>query len=638
MSMSMSMSAGRPSQRKAALAAALLPHQKKVFEHIQQDTTNTRLLVVHTPGSGKTYTALFTALANLIDKCVSHVHIVTPNQLLQTHFRQLLATQKLPELVPARATPNVTFGTYATLYRQMGALPHGTFLLLDEAHNLVTATETYDALWVALHTPTPRIKKCMLLTATPIVDTHTELHRLMDLLLPADQQGVGEQWKGYASVFDAPCSHVRVAYAHSATAGPRGWEYAYSAERYGYVDLPLHPSAYGKYAEQAAMATEIAFYTPLVHASVDRNKLDAVAQDVVAHAQCKFFVACGFIDRCYALAEQLVGLHTGVRVFVATSRNTTPENRDILADFNRREGAAVLIASRIMNEGITLKGVTRIHVLSPFWNHSRTEQTVSRAVRYDSHAPSVDQVFVHIYRAIPNPTPGAVHARLAATGGSIDAYMTAVADGKRTRNARELTLLARTALETCPPPAAAAAAVVRVTVPPIDTYGAHGLVPCVYDPQCQSHRLAPAPAPSSPDLAAKQAAAADVAAAWHADLFFGADRQVYIAHPQMAFERVHTSDGGEVWVRIVGQARFDATCRPLLEERFPAGCYMVNGQFYDLESPTLYRSAGRTLASMRVSHLRAICSRLGLDATGEGAAMARRIAAAVTRIVIKERE
>ena len=46
----------------------------------------------------------------------------------------------------------------------------------------------------------------------------------------------------------------------------------------------------------------------------------------------------------------------------------------------------ILIGSPLMAEGITLKNVRQVHLLEPFWNMTRVEQIIGRAIRNYSHA------------------------------------------------------------------------------------------------------------------------------------------------------------------------------------------------------------------------------------------------------------
>lgn len=66
----------------------------------------------------------------------------------------------------------------------------------------------------------------------------------------------------------------------------------------------------------------------------------------------------------------------------------------------------IIVGSPVMSEGITLKRVRQVHILEPYWNLSRVEQVIGRAIRNYSHydLPKHQQnVEVYKYVSIYNP-------------------------------------------------------------------------------------------------------------------------------------------------------------------------------------------------------------------------------------------
>jgi superfamily II DNA or RNA helicase len=45
----------------------------------------------------------------------------------------------------------------------------------------------------------------------------------------------------------------------------------------------------------------------------------------------------------------------------------------------------VIIGTSVLSEGFTLKNILNIHILTPFWNFARIEQTIARGIRFASH-------------------------------------------------------------------------------------------------------------------------------------------------------------------------------------------------------------------------------------------------------------
>ena len=81
----------------------------------------------------------------------------------------------------------------------------------------------------------------------------------------------------------------------------------------------------------------------------------------------------------------------GLRYALLTSAVATDNQISSLIErFNRPDNMNgeiinVVIGSKIISEGVTFKNVQDVHVLSPHWNYTVTEQALSRAIRAFSH-------------------------------------------------------------------------------------------------------------------------------------------------------------------------------------------------------------------------------------------------------------
>lgn len=114
-----------------------------------------------------------------------------------------------------------------------------------------------------------------------------------------------------------------------------------------------------------------------------------------------FVRACG-IDTFAHLLEQRIGYSQftdnvqlsdtrmdGKR-FAIFRTGAPKDNTRILEVFNsyeNRDGKLikVILGSPAMKEGVTLLRVSQVHLLDPYWNHSREEQVIGRAIRFCSH-------------------------------------------------------------------------------------------------------------------------------------------------------------------------------------------------------------------------------------------------------------
>jgi hypothetical protein len=103
------------------------------------------------------------------------------------------------------------------------------------------------------------------------------------------------------------------------------------------------------------------------------------------------FAYCDLVEGSGAiLLSKLLEL-LGIKNAIITNQTTTPRQiRNIIDSFNspenmKGEKIQVIVGSKIISEGISLKNVRDIYILTPFWNYSETEQAIARGIRLFSH-------------------------------------------------------------------------------------------------------------------------------------------------------------------------------------------------------------------------------------------------------------
>lgn len=107
---------------------------------------------------------------------------------------------------------------------------------------------------------------------------------------------------------------------------------------------------------------------------------------------------------------------TGAKYAIITGDNPITNTERLLAMFNSKENSEgkilrVIIGSRVIGEGTNLLNVRQIHILTPFWNNSMTEQAIGRGIRAFSHDDlPKDQRYVKIYRHAALPSNSTVES------------------------------------------------------------------------------------------------------------------------------------------------------------------------------------------------------------------------------------
>lgn len=81
---------------------------------------------------------------------------------------------------------------------------------------------------------------------------------------------------------------------------------------------------------------------------------------------------------------------TGKSFVVFDDKISGEQKEKIRKIFNSQENSngsiiKIIVGSPVMSEGITLKRVRQVHILEPYWNLSRVEQVIGRAIRNYSH-------------------------------------------------------------------------------------------------------------------------------------------------------------------------------------------------------------------------------------------------------------
>jgi superfamily II DNA or RNA helicase len=130
-------------------------------------------------------------------------------------------------------------------------------------------------------------------------------------------------------------------------------------------------------------------------------------------------------------------LSVGKRYSIITNKTaTTAQTRSILKTFNTPKNMngdyiSVIIGSRVIGEGFSLKNIQDIHILTPHWNYSETDQAIARGLRLFSHSDLENKGIIPIikiyqYVAIPTGTGSS----LSILNDSIDYKMYLISEDK----------------------------------------------------------------------------------------------------------------------------------------------------------------------------------------------------------------
>lgn len=149
----------------------------------------------------------------------------------------------------------------------------------------------------------------------------------------------------------------------------------------------------------------------------------------------------------FSLLLELLGFHKwkpgdqpnpSIRRYVSITAATMSSHylTSVLDSFNHPRNKygdvlQIIVGSHLIGEGINLKNVRQIHILTPHWNNSETEQAIGRGIRNFSHDDlPVNERYVKIFKYM-SVVNASLNQRYEAKGVvSIDAYMYKTSEDK----------------------------------------------------------------------------------------------------------------------------------------------------------------------------------------------------------------
>lgn len=145
-------------------------------------------------------------------------------------------------------------------------------------------------------------------------------------------------------------------------------------------------------------------------------------ENILTNPREKVFIYCEFVDGSGAILLGLILKHFGyiqatgrettkaLRYVIVTNKTSSPrEIRRIIDQYNSHrnkdgEIVSIIIGSKVIAEGYTLKSVSKEVILTPHWNYSETSQVIARGWRVGSHSMSPDISHIEIYHMVSFPT------------------------------------------------------------------------------------------------------------------------------------------------------------------------------------------------------------------------------------------
>jgi superfamily II DNA or RNA helicase len=122
------------------------------------------------------------------------------------------------------------------------------------------------------------------------------------------------------------------------------------------------------------------------------SKYHQTISQILAHPNQNCFVYNELVEGSGSILFGKLLDFFGISNEVITTKTTESSSKinRIISTFNKvdnKNGAnlRVIVGSSVIGEGFTLNNVQQIHILTPYWNYSETEQAIARGIRLNSH-------------------------------------------------------------------------------------------------------------------------------------------------------------------------------------------------------------------------------------------------------------
>lgn len=372
-----------------------LEHQKNIISYLHPDNPYRSLITFYGVGTGKTYAAACLTYYYVKDGFKVLYLSNTLNSIL--NFKSEYS-KFLNDLSLVDDKNKIDYLTFTSMYRHGLKYEYG-LIIIDEVHNLRENANRYKNIRDNLNNAI--YAKILIMTATPIIDDINEIYSIIKLSGETNpkilfkentKKNIGIEY--VEGIFKSKMKGIQL-------------------EEYENIK---EDNIYANKRQATISCSE--FYNPNIPLDEQSSKI-ARLLDTLDNEPTVIF--CFYLKRGINFLTQVLD-HNGYQEWqnneisspmqmkikrkkyaVITGKTNEEKTKEILLNFNsvtNMDGNEIniLIGSSVLNESITLFRVAKIHILSPFWNYGHVQQSIGRAIRYNSHfASNIDTVKVYLH-------------------------------------------------------------------------------------------------------------------------------------------------------------------------------------------------------------------------------------------------
>lgn len=428
----------------------VLPHQLFLRNYLSHKTPYDSLLVFHGTGTGKTLTSISIAEGLRKHPLFSRkrILVLVPASLvdnykqeLKTYFTNMYKNLNIQKINLQIKTfyEIISYQKFANYIKKLSDEQildyfNKRTIIVDEVHNIKDAKiednfNTFDALMKVLTLST--FNKLILLSATPMYDNINELRNIMKLLLKNEKKDISfidklnfNDNNKIKKLLTGYISYVRTEHPTSfAKRVYNGNILKPLLNNTKVIDVNMSNYQYDKYIKlmndenvnddnqqkyrmySNILPDDVNSQKLLLDDLIDENnsisrKLGTLIKNILENPNQKHFVFSEFKNNGAKLIHKALQKNGFRNVYLVTGDNSSSEKSKIIKKFNNIN-RGVLIGTAVLKEGVSLKNVQNVHIFEPWFNRSKIDQIIGRALRYCSHKdlPENDRI-VNIFQYV----------------------------------------------------------------------------------------------------------------------------------------------------------------------------------------------------------------------------------------------
>ncbi|MFM2393400.1 MAG: Acanthamoeba polyphaga mimivirus [Bacteroidota bacterium] len=356
----------------------------------------------------------------------------------------------------------LSYNKFAEMIKSKDIDMNNTLLIIDEVHNMISETGTYYELLYKILKKAPNTSRIVLMSATPMFDKPMEIALTLNLLplnkkvpigmdfvktfIKTKEQKSGNLYtvknmdkfkkliRGYVSYFRGAPPHVFPTQNLFLTKCKMS-DFQYEmymktidSEKM-VVDDYINEDIPNSFFIGSRMISNIAFPNgEMNELGYESLNDDNIKMSELKQYSPKFYQIMKKIKKCegtvfiYSNFKEYGGIKSFVKIlerqrfknydehgkgpkrFAIWSGDQNPQYKEeiksIFNSINNKDGSdiKIILGSPSIKEGVSLLRVREVHILEPYWNMSRLDQVIGRAIRFCSHKDvKLDLQFVDVY-------------------------------------------------------------------------------------------------------------------------------------------------------------------------------------------------------------------------------------------------